>query len=234
MPRKILTKFARFGYVGQVVTAGFLLTVAVLLMFAVIGTLEPMAKPPTANPIPPPERRQQEQAVIPDALPQEQLLISQPEVQLPSTGATAETAKDKNRKTTGEQLIRELWNGKIIGDFGWQFQPLYQDWRYHNGIDVSGGEGQIVPALTAGEILEIYTDKQYGLTVGVKYDSQIITYGSLASVVVQQHSKIQAGDPLGSMGVTRNKPEPHLHVAVQEQERKEYLNPRELFPDIPK
>lgn len=235
MPRKILTKIARFGYVGQVVTAGFLLSVAVLLMFAVIATLEPVVKPPTVKPMPVPERRQQEQAVLPDGLPKEQLLITQkPELQLPTVGAAAETAVDKNNKNAGDQLIRELWSGKITGDFGWQFQPLYQDWRYHNGIGISGGEGQIVPALTDGEILKIYTDKQYGLTVVVKYGSQIITYGSLASVVVEPNSKIQVGDPLGSMGVTRDEPEPHLHVTVQKQDRDEYYNPRELFPDIPK
>lgn len=235
MPRKILTKIARFGYVGQVVTAGFLLTVAVLLMFVVIGTFEPVAKPPMVRTMPVPERGQQEQAVLSDGLPKEQLLRTQtPELPLTTVGTTAATAIDKNRKNTGDQLIRELWNGKVIGDFGWHFQPLYQDWRYHNGIDISGGEGQIVPALTDGEILKIYTDQQYGLTVMVKYDSQIITYGSLASVVVQPNSKIQAGDPLGSMGVTIGEPEPHLHIAVQKQDRNEYHNPRELFPDIPK
>lgn len=233
MPRRILTKIARFGYVGQVVTAGFLLTVAVLLMFAVIATLDPMAKPQMSKPMPASEHRQPEQAILPDVLPQEQTLALQtPERQVASVDSVADV--DKNRKIADNQLIRELWKGKITGDFGWQFQPLYQDWRYHNGIDISGGEGQIVPALTEGEILEIYTDKQYGLTVVVKYDSQIISYGSLASVVVQFGSKIQTGNSLGSMGVTRANPEPHLHIAVQKQDRNEYQNPRELFPDIPR
>ena len=227
MPGKMLTKIARFGYVGQVVTAGLLLTVALLIMFAVIGTLEPVAQPSTENHLPAVEPRQQEQAVISDTLPEKQ----EPPADLPA--ATPRVA-DKIQNLAANQLIRELWQGKIISDFGWQFQPLYQDWRYHNGIDISGGEGQIIPALTDGEILKIYTDQQYGLTVVVKHGSQVITYGSLASVVVEQHSKIQAGKPLGSMGITVGEPEPHLHIAVQKQDSSEYYNPRELFPDIPK
>ena len=234
MPGKILTKIARFGYVGQVVTAGLLLTVAVLIMFAVIGTLEPVAQPPTETHLPATERSQPEQVVMPETLAEKQAVIAQVPEPPASLPLAAPSVADKNQYAVGNRLIRELWQGKITGEFGWQFQTMYQDWRYHNGIDISGGEGQIVPTLTDGEILEIYTDKQYGLTVVVKQGSQIITYGSLASVVVKQHSKIQAGTPLGSMGITLSEPEPHLHLAVQKQDSSRYYNPRELFPDIPK
>ena len=233
MPGKILTKIARFGYVGQVMTAGILLTVAVLLMFVVIETLEPLAKPPTAKNMQLSEPVEQEQTVLPAAIPDNQALASPPsQLPLHSADSTAvlEVVTAKNKVIVGKQLIAQLWNGKITCDFGWQLHPLYQDWRYHNGIDISGGEGQIVPALADGEILEIYTDKQYGLTVVAKWDKYIISYSSLASVVVQKNQAIQTGTPLGSMGITLSEPETHLHLSVQKQDTKEYYNPRELFP----
>ncbi len=227
MPRKMVAKIVRAGYVGQVVTAGLLLTVATLLMFAVIGTLEPATKPPMTKNMPVSEQSDQAKSTVSN---------SQPPVQqqLPADAVKeVETATSEREVLVDNQLISQLWNGKITRDFGWQLHPLYQDWRYHNGVDISGGEGQIVPALTAGKVLEIYPDEQYGLTVVVASDKHLIYYSSLASVSVQENAIIKHGKSIGSMGITLSEPEPHVHLAVQDIDKKEYHNPRSIFPDIP-
>ncbi|CQR70617.1 Murein hydrolase activator NlpD precursor [Sporomusa ovata DSM 2662] len=226
MPGRIFAKIRRPGYVGQAATAGMLLTVAALLMFAVISTLEPVAKLPVAKKAPASETLQQAQSPVPantaPALPESQ----------PNSGVSAPVEVVHNA-AADSQVISELWNGVITQKFGWRFHPLYQDWRYHNGVDIAGGEGKIVPALVNGKVVEIYTDKQYGLTVVVESDNYLIYYSSLASVAVQENTLIKRGRPIGSMGITLTEPEPHLHLAVQTKDKQEYLAPHEVFPNIP-
>ena len=237
MPGRIFTKIVRAGYVGQVVVAGTLLTVAALLMFAVISTLEPVSKPPAAKMAPVAESVQSARQAAPNSLLADPAVITQPppasKIISGGDATPVEAVIDDSHATIANQAISELWGGKVACKFGWQLHPLYQDWRYHNGIDISGGEGQIVPVLVSGKVLEIYTDKQYGLTVAVKNDKYIIYYSSLASVAVQENTIIKTGSLIGSMGITLSEPEPHLHLAVQTQDKKEYLDPYEIFPDIP-
>lgn len=226
MPGRIFAKIRRPGYVGQVATAGMLLTVAVLLMFAVISTLEPVPKPPVAKKAPVSENLQQVQPpVSANAAPASQ--ASQPS---PSVSAPVEVENDA---AADSQAISELLNSVITQKFGWQFHPLYQDWRYHNGVDIAGSEGKIVPSLVNGKVIEIYTDKQYGRTVVVESDNYLVYYSSLASVAVQENTLIKRGIPIGSMGITLSEPDPHLHLAIQTQDKQAYLAPHEIFPNIP-
>jgi murein DD-endopeptidase MepM/ murein hydrolase activator NlpD len=132
----------------------------------------------------------------------------------------------------GQETIRELWTGPITGEFGWHLHPVYQDWRYHNGLDISGGEGQIVPALLSGEVVEITTDKHYGLTVAVKSGKYTVYYGSLASVAVHKNNLIETGKPIGSMGISISEPEPHLHLAVRINDGNQVIDPRDVFKNI--
>ncbi|WP_094603934.1 hypothetical protein SPSIL_043580 [Sporomusa silvacetica DSM 10669] len=236
MPGRIFAKIVRTGYVGQVATAGMLLTVAALLMFAVISTLEPVAKPPVAKTAPVSEPVQQVQSPALNSLSADPanttpaLPASQSNS---SVSAPVEAVAIENNAVADSQAISELWNGVITQKFGWRLHPLYQDWRYHNGVDIAGGEGKIVPALVNGKVIEIYTDKQYGLTVVVESDNYIVYYSSLASVAVQENAIIKIGRPIGSMGITLSEPEPHLHLAIQTQDKQEYLAPHEIFPNIP-
>jgi len=229
MPRKIFAKIVHAGYLGQVLTAGLLLTIAALLMFAVISTLEPVAKPPAAKTAPVSEAVQPDQTAASNSLLTDPVVTIQPSTASPSVTASEEAVADDSRTVTNSQAIRALWSGIITQKFGWQLHPLYQDWRYHNGVDIAGEEGQIVPALVSGKVIDIYTDKQYGLTVVVKSDRYLISYSSLASAAVQENTIINLGRPIGSMGITLSEPEPHLHLAVQTPDKEQYLDPYEVF-----
>ena len=149
MPGKIFSKIVRNGYAGQAAAAGMLLTVAALLMFAVISTLEPVAKPPVAKTAPVSEPVQQVQSPALNPLSEDPanavpaLPASQPNS---SVSGPVEAVAIANNAVADSQAISELWTGVITQKFGWRFHPLYQDWRYHNGVDIAGGEGKIVPA----------------------------------------------------------------------------------------
>ncbi|SMC38388.1 M23 family metallopeptidase [Sporomusa malonica] len=230
---KILPKITRSSYLGQVLTAGVLLTAASLLMFAVISTFEPASKPPVvkteqvSEPMQPAQTALVPQSHVNLAGNQEVPLITETKSP-PAHRATAE-----HELETGNEAIRDLWSGTITHGFGWQLHPLYQDWRYHNGLDISGGEGQVVPALLSGEVVDVMTDTQYGLTVAVKSGRYTLYYGSLASVAVQKNTMINTGKPIGSMGISTSEPEPHLHLAVRANDGKQLVDPREIFPNMP-
>ena len=237
MPKQIWTRITNSGYSRQVLSAGVLLAVISLLLFIVISTLvpipkTPLEKPPVAKTAPTAEAgptggQTVSEAVVPGAL--QAAPAGQPQETIrEATPVTADTA------SMGNDAIHDLWQGTQLKEFGWQEQPLYKDWRYHTGIDIGGREGQIVPALLSGEVVDIYTDRQYGLTVVVRSGSHTVYYGALASTGLQKNSGIKAGSPVGSMGLSFSEPEPHLHLAVKKDSGQDYINPRELFPDIPR
>ncbi|WP_371372231.1 peptidoglycan DD-metalloendopeptidase family protein [Sporomusa aerivorans] len=237
MPKEIWSKITGFGYTGQVLTAGILLAVTSLLMFTVFSTLAPAAKPHMTKTTPITEGvasdEQHQSANMPrnggnmSAGAQEPTAATQ--LESIADGAAVSQKDTDNRNAA----MRDLWQGGRIQDFGWQLQPVYKDWRYHNGIDISGGEGQVVPALLDGEVLDIYTDRQYGLSVAVKSGQYIIYYGSLATSAVSKNTLVKTGSLIGSMGISFAEPEPHLHLAVRKSSGQEYINPREIFPEIP-
>ncbi|SDD82736.1 M23 family metallopeptidase [Sporomusa acidovorans] len=230
MPGKIITKVTRFSQLGPIVTAAILLSLASLLLFIILSTMNPSINPPASKSSPVAEE------VVPSPL--------APATDIPpaASGATAEVSpaiddqiqQKANSDDSGYdgQTINDLKDGTILYNFGWQFQPVYQDWRYHNGVDIGGEEGQIVPVLANGEVLSIYTDAQYGLTVVVKSGQYAIYYSSLASVAIQEKTAVKVGRPIGAMGISLAEPEPHLHLAVQLEESREYIDPQELFPAI--
>lgn len=231
---KIFPKITRSSYLGQVLIAGGLLTAASLVMFTVISTFESTARPPMSKieqvsdsmqPVPSTPASQQQVTLA-----GQQELLPATETQIPS----APSGTIEYESEAENEAAHDLWSGTITQGFGWQLHPLYQDWRYHNGLDISGGEGQIVPALLSGEVIDVVTDRQYGLTVAVKSGKYIIYYGSLASAAVQKNSLIKTGKPIGSMGISAAEPEPHLHLSVRTYDSKQLIDPGDIFPGISK
>ncbi len=113
--------------------------------------------------------------------------------------------------------------GQRVLDFGWQFHPVYKEWRYHTGIDISGIAGQSVQAIASGKVTDIFRDPHSGLTVVVTNDHYSIYYGSLENVNVNKDSIIHVGQLIGTMGRSDAEPYDHLHLAIKEKDH--YINP---------
>lgn len=228
MPRRIWDKVAGCRYGGQAVTAGVLLAVASVMLLGVIGALQQAAAPvpPNAAPVSEAVVSSEVAANLPEPVNTGSIQSAATAPAMPEVAAQADNS-------AVHEAIQELWHGGITHAFGWQLHPLYGDWRYHNGVDIGGGEGQVVPALLSGEVVDVYTDKTYGLTVAVSSDSYTVYYSSLASAAVQKNSMLKPGTSIGSIGICRGEPEPHLHLTVKTNDGHKTVNPRELFPDIP-
>ena len=89
--------------------------------------------------------------------------------------------------------------------------------RDHNGIDLIGGT-QVV-ALMAGEVTLARYYGGYGFAVIIDHGNGVQTlYGHLkeGSTVVVQGQRVNAGDPLGTMGNTGDSEGDHLHFEYRE------------------
>jgi murein DD-endopeptidase MepM/ murein hydrolase activator NlpD len=230
MPRRIWGKVAGCRYGRQAMTAGVLLAVASVMLLSVISALQQGAAPLPPNTAPVSEAVPLPEAAATANLPEP---VNTGSIQEAATAPTIPEAAVAEDNSAANEAIQELWRGGITHAFGWQLHPLYGDWRYHNGVDIGGGEGQIVPALLSGEVVDVYTDKAYGLTVAVRSGKYTVYYSSLASAAVQKNAMLKPGTPIGSMGICGGEPEPHLHLAVKANDGQKTVNPQELFPDIP-
>jgi murein DD-endopeptidase MepM/ murein hydrolase activator NlpD len=117
--------------------------------------------------------------------------------------------------------------GSVRQAFGWQFSPLYSDWRYHPGVDLAAPAGGPVKAMWGGRVTALYEDRQYGLTVAVTGGGYTVYYGSLATAGVHKDQQVTAGAVVGTVGEAAGEPYPHLHLAVKRGDR--YVDPQDFL-----
>ncbi len=92
------------------------------------------------------------------------------------------------------------------------------DWRTHDGIDISAAAGAKVSASADGTVKEIYNDDMYGTTVVISHSGGMESiYSNLAAVpAVSAGDRVEAGDVIGSVGATslaESGMGSHLHLA---------------------
>ncbi|MDF2635306.1 MAG: Peptidase [Pelosinus sp.] len=164
-----------------------------------------------------PQQDAEQQVVVPaQVLPTEK-------VDLPQTiPDDALQTVSSQRSSEEPSSFREI-KGEVKVNFGWYLHSLYKDWRFHTGIDVLGIEGQIVPAIHGGQVIDIYQDDNSGLTVVVKHNNYQVYYGSLSKITVEKGSLIHAGQGIGKMGNCTGEPYYHLHLAIKK--NNDYIDP---------
>jgi murein DD-endopeptidase MepM/ murein hydrolase activator NlpD len=128
---------------------------------------------------------------------------------------------------TGAQRPLRPVQGKVRQEFGWNQHPVYNDWRYHPGIDIETPAGSTVSAMLDGEVTSIIEDRNYGLTVVVSSGPYTVYYGSLATVNIAKGQYIAAGAKIGTVGSCNAEPYLHLHLAVKTGEK--YANPQDIL-----
>jgi Peptidase family M23 len=105
----------------------------------------------------------------------------------------------------------------------------------HRGIDIAGDAGAPVVAATRGDVRFAGTAGSSGLTVSIRtpdgrYDT---SYLHLSSVAVREGDRIEAGEPVGTVGTTgsRSAVPPHLHFGVRDAgSRHAYHDPLTFLP----
>ena len=103
------------------------------------------------------------------------------------------------------------------------------DWRTHNGIDISAALGTAVCSACDGVVTDIRNDPMWGNVVEVTSGSYVLTYAGLGDeLAVSLDLPISAGETIGSVGEIpcELSLEPHLHFDVKQNGR--YVDPASL------
>ncbi len=107
---------------------------------------------------------------------------------------------------------------------GRKMDPFYKAYVYHEGLDLIVARGTTVKAAAAGVVQKVQTSKKLGKTVEILHDGGYTTvYAHLESVSVRAGQKLEAGQKLGTVGMSGKAFAPHLHYEVRRDG--EFLDP---------
>ncbi len=217
-----------------VYAAAGLLLLSAGLTFLVVSSLSQNIRPlpPLAEKNQPAEQRMKMEQT-PAATP----LIPSVPAQLPvpaakeaaplAAGGQAVEQSIPSAAVSNQEQHRQPLTGTLAADFGWQHHAVYQDWRFHTGIDIAGTPGQPVRAAAGGRVVDVLTDNQLGLMLVIESSGYTLYYGSLSSAAVKAGQTVHSGDVIGVVGECTGEPFTHLHFAVKKQG--EYIHPQEFL-----
>lgn len=105
-------------------------------------------------------------------------------------------------------------------------------WEIHKGIDVSAKQGSEVKSLLNGKVVDVFNDKEHGMSVKVQSEDDIlVVYSNLAeNISVKKNQEVKEGDLLGVVGKTtfiESGEESHVHVEAFK--GKEAIDPMSLI-----
>ena len=117
---------------------------------------------------------------------------------------------------------------KVSSPFGWRIHPVYGDWRFHNGIDLSAPSGTPIVATRSGKVTVAKWEKASGYYVTVDHqDGFQSKYLHMTHYVVSVGTYVTAGQVIGYVGSTGVSTGPHLHFAITY--NGSYVNPADYI-----
>jgi murein DD-endopeptidase MepM/ murein hydrolase activator NlpD len=129
-----------------------------------------------------------------------QELLAVNRIHLEGEGGLPVLSRALRERQGPESLIWPV-EGPVVGAFGWYRHPLYQDWRYHPGIEIAVAEGEPVRAGLHGQVqLVEETGPGYFRVVIDHGEGWLTTYDNLDRVNVARGQIIAQGQPVGWTG----------------------------------
>ncbi|MBQ3075250.1 MAG: M23 family metallopeptidase [Clostridia bacterium] len=114
------------------------------------------------------------------------------------------------------------------------YSTTMNDYRVHNGVDISAGVGTPVKAFTDGTVEAVYEDPLLGYTVVLDHGNDTKSYYSNLSSAfpegIESGKKVKEGEVIGGIGesiLVECAEEPHLHFEVTVSG--EYVDPMSYF-----
>jgi len=98
-------------------------------------------------------------------------------------------------------LLRAPVSGKVLRPFGWYESSLFQDWRYHTGVDLAVSAGDQVRAAGPGLVVAVEGTALEGWRVVISHGQGVTTvYSHLGSAAVAEGDQVAAGQTIGLAG----------------------------------
>lgn len=111
----------------------------------------------------------------------------------------------------------------VSSRFGWRIDPVYDDKRFHDGIDIPMPTGTEINATMDGKV-STGIDDVAGNYVVITSDKRKTTYCHCDTVLVTDGQLVKQGDVIAQVGNTGKSTGSHLHLSFEKDGKK--LNPR--------
>ena len=136
-----------------------------------------------------------------------------------------ETQPAENRETQAEPTARpERFilpvNGKIYATFSGEelvYNRTLDDWRTHNGIDITARQGDTVQSGAAGTVVSVTDDGMLGRVVEINHGDFTARYCGLGEkTFVNRGDTVTQGQSLGTVGEITMEvaEETHIHLEI--------------------
>ena len=233
--------------------AGFYAALGVLLVALGLGgwayaqtrPTKPDPLPPVTDPVHQPavvHRPETDAPAIPAPKPAPRPAAPEPESRPTAAGADIPAPMpEKETPAVPEESLPTLIvypvSGQVQAAFSaeeLQYSETLDDWRTHDGIDLSAQLGTTVLAACAGTVADVTADDLMGTTVTLTHAGGCETvYANLqAQPPVRPGDEVSAGQIIGAVGETalaEQAQPPHLHFAVRQDgepvDPEAFLNP---------
>lgn len=104
----------------------------------------------------------------------------------------------------------------ITSRFGNRYHPIFNEWRYHSGLDIGAGYGSAVTAADSGTVIMAEVNGGYGNCIMIDHGNGYYTlYGHLSGYAVSGGQGVSKGQTIGYVGDTGWATGPHLHFEVR-------------------
>ena len=105
---------------------------------------------------------------------------------------------------------------RFSSPFGWRIHPIYGDWRFHYGVDLSAPQGTPIYASRGGQVTTTaYEAGGAGYYVSINHlDGYATRYLHMTHYIVSPGQYVAAGQVIGYCGSTGGSTGPHLHFSV--------------------
>jgi murein DD-endopeptidase MepM/ murein hydrolase activator NlpD len=104
---------------------------------------------------------------------------------------------------------------KFSSPFGWRVHPVYKDWRFHYGVDLSAPRGTPIIASRSGVVITAKYQSSAGYYVAIDHQDGFETrYMHMTHYIVKKGDYVTAGQVIGYVGSTGTSTGNHLHFSV--------------------
>lgn len=112
--------------------------------------------------------------------------------------------------------------GEVIRPFGFYQSVIFQDWRYHSGVDIALTTGDQVRAAASGAVTRVEGTRLEGWRVVISHGLGVTTiYGQMTATTVSEGESVSDGEPIGLAGAPGSLEAdlgPHLHYEIRVQD----------------
>ena len=110
--------------------------------------------------------------------------------------------------------------GRITSYFGTRHDPINGQQKNHSGLDIAAPRGTPIEAAAAGKVVFSGWRGGYGNQIIVEQaDGKQISYAHAEQLLVKVGDRVQAGQPIATVGSTGRSTGPHLHFEIRENGR---------------